>query len=1058
MNSNTRGSRIFSRPGPRPSLQMSAAALCLAALTLAAEASPPIAPTEALSPAEQRAKFKLPPGFEIQLVASEPEIQKPMNLAFDARGRMWVTHSVEYPFAAAAGSAPRDGLTVLEGFGPDGRATKATLFADGLNIPIGVLPLPGGGTDGRGTEVIVWSIPNIWKFTDTDGDGKADRQEVLYGPFEFADTHGDQNAFRLGPDGWVYACHGFRNASKIKLRGDGEVVLELTSGNTYRFRPDGSAIEQVSWGQVNPFGMCFDSLGNQFTADCHSKPIMMILRGGYYDSFGKSHGGLGYAPLTTGDGHGSTGIAGVVAYEADQFPAEYRGSMFVGNVMTNIIHRDVPQWRGSSPWVEKPTDFVSCEDWWFRPVDLQLGPDGALYVADFYNCIIGHYEVDLKHPRRDRDRGRIWRIVWKGEDGKAAISTPCDLTGSSNDRLIALMGDATITLRRLAFDTLIARAVAEKGDRSGIATLLEAALAAPPASDTSDAAHAIHAADRRALATWGLARLGKLDGEPLERATMDPARVVRVHLMKALAEMPGWNTARGDLVRAKLADADPFVRRAAAEALAQHPDPASLSSLLGAWIAAPSDDTQLIYALRISVRNQLRQAPPDVLAGLTLTDDEWLKLIEIAVTVPDDATAWFAFDFVRGHDVQSNIMSRCLTSVAQHCGADRLDEAVGFAREKNHDDVAAEAGVFQPLFDGLTLRGRKISADSALGRWGASFAPSVLNLVGDSSDGAIPGGNIVSLALKVAGQLQLAALAGQVIRVLNDATLPHDLRSTAADTAVALDRPRATAALATIGASGAEPVPLRQTAARQLGSDDTQPARDALAAAIVTAPAALQQPLALALASTKDGAELLLQRVGSGKASARLLQDRPIANRLKASGAADVDQRVADLTQNLPSADNVIRQLIARVAAVHAKATPSIDEGRAIFTKTCANCHRIADVGGKVGPQLDGVGQRGVERLLEDILDPHRNVDEAFRTTVVMTTDGRVISGLKLREDGPDLILADSTGKEVRITGADIDETTVSALSPMASNMIDQIGEQNLSHLLSYLMQQSTGR
>ena len=96
--------------------------------------------------------------------------------------------------------------------------------------------------------------------------------------------------------------------------------------------------------------MCFDRLGNLFTADCHSKPITMILRGGHYDSFGKPHDGLGFAPLTTGDGHGSTGIAGMAAYEAGQFPAEYRGSMFVGNVMTNVIHRDVPTWRGSSPW------------------------------------------------------------------------------------------------------------------------------------------------------------------------------------------------------------------------------------------------------------------------------------------------------------------------------------------------------------------------------------------------------------------------------------------------------------------------------------------------------------------------------------------------------------------------------------------------------------------------------------------------------------------------------------------------------------------------------------
>jgi putative heme-binding domain-containing protein len=363
--------------------------------------------------------------------------------------------------------------------------------------------------------------------------------------------------------------------------------------------------------------------------------------------------------------------------------------------------------------------------------------------------------------------------------------------------------------------------------------------------------------------------------------------------------------------------------------------------------------------------------------------------------------------------------------------------------------------VFQSLFDGLTRRGAKLSADNELGRWGASLAPSILNMMADSGAGAIPAANLVSLALKVAEQLRMATLSGQTLGVLANSKLPDDVRTTAAATAVALDKQAAIGPLVSIVGSGAEPVSLRQAVARQLGSTDTQEAREALATAIVTAPAALQQPFAISLASTKAGGDLLLARVASGKASARLLQDKSVVDRLKASGAADVEERIADLTRNLPSADNAIRQVIARVAADHAKVTPSIDAGRTIFMKTCANCHRLADVGGKVGPQLDGVGQRGVERLLEDILDPNRNVDEAFRTTLVTTNDGRVISGLKLREEGSELVLADNTGKEVRIAAADIDEVAVSHLSPMASNMLDQIGEKNLPDLLAYLMQQA---
>ena len=129
---------------------------------------------------------------------------------------------------------------------------------------------------------------------------------------------------------------------------------------------------------------------------------------------------LGFGPEMVTHDHGSTGIGGISFYAADQFPEAYRGTVFIGNVVTNRINHDRIEWHGSSPnGIEQP-DFVWSEDNWFRPVDIELGPDGALYVADFYNRIIGHYEVPLTHPGRDRKRGRIWRIVYQGTDGKPA--------------------------------------------------------------------------------------------------------------------------------------------------------------------------------------------------------------------------------------------------------------------------------------------------------------------------------------------------------------------------------------------------------------------------------------------------------------------------------------------------------------------------------------------------------------------------------------------------------------------------------------------------------------
>jgi putative membrane-bound dehydrogenase-like protein len=1004
-------------------------------------ASPPIAPSEPLAPAEERERFQLPAGFAIQLVASEPEIQKPMNMAFDHRGRLWVSHSVEYPFAATADVAPRDGITILEAFGPDGRATKATRFADGLNIPIGVLPLPRGPGD-VGDTAIVWSIPNIWKLTDTDGDGRADRREILYGPFDCADTHGNQNAFRLGADGWVYACHGFRNASQVRLRGAGDVVVEMQSGHTYRFRPDGSAIELVTRGQVNPFGMCVDRLGNRFTVDCHSKPITMLLRGGCYESFGKPHDGLGFAPATTADDHGSTGLSGAVVYDAAAFPADYHGSAFVGNVITNAVHRDRIAWRGSSPWVDRAETFLSCDDWWFRPVDLQLGPDGCLYVADFYNCIIGHYEVDLHHPRRDRTRGRIWRVVWQGEPAADGPPAAPALDDDTTPSLLRRLADPTITVRRLAWEQLAARC---QFDPAALAAVLE--LATAPAASADD-----NTAVPRSLAVRALAVCDRLDATAARRIAADAAPIVRVHLAMALAGAAGWNAERADLVRTLLADTDPFVRRAAAETLAAHPEPGSLPPLLRAWTAVPPDDHQLIHAVKIAIRDHVRDLDATSVATLPLAPDAWLRLAEIAATIPRESAAWLAFNAVRDHESPAALISSCVASVAEHCGVDQLDEAVRFARKSvAAEDLATEASAYRPLLDGWVRRGSPPADAGEFGHWGDDLASRILGAA--TAVGAALPPQAVSLALDLATRRRLLPLAATTVAIIGDERSPADVRAAAVTAALALDRPAALAAASPLLLDGRQPSAVREAIARRLGADGSADARDALAAALPTAPAAVQQPIALALAGGADGGEKLLALVAAGKASARLLQDKPVRAALAAAKLPDLDSRIADLTKDLPPPDQAVDRQIATLAAAHAGGTPSRENGAAVFRRSCAACHRLAGEGAALGPALDGVGQRGPQRLLEDILDPSRNVDEAFRTTTITTADGRSVSGLRLRDEGADVVLADATGREIRVARADIEESAVTRLSPMPSNMAAQLGEQNLVDLLHYLLQ-----
>lgn len=1000
------------------------ASACLTWVLFASADYPPepalVATTEPLSPREEQAAFHLPPGFTIELLASEPEIHKPMNLNFDAHGRLFVTSSLEYPFPAPEGQIGRDGIQMITGLPHLPRVSEVV---HGLNIPIGVTPVPGG--------LIYYSIPRIYRANDQGGQSHADSR-LLYGTFGFGDTHGMASSFTRWIDGWIYACHGFSNTSEV-AGADGQLI-KMQSGNTFRMRADGSHAEPFTFGQVNPFGLCFDPLGNLFSADCHSKPIYQLLRGGLYPHFGRAHDGLGFGPEMIDHSHGSTGIAGVVYYAADHFPPDYQGTVFIGNPVTGKINHDRLEPHGSTLKAIELPDFLTCDDPWFRPVDLKLGPDGALYIADFYNRIIGHYEVSLQHPGRDRERGRVWRVVYTGVDGHAAAPAPlADLAQLSSQRLVELLGSPNLALRVLATEQLAARrepAVAED--------LLSRQDATPPG------------VVRRAHALWLGERTipGGLREAQIRALAEDPDRLVRVHVVKLLADRGDWSAAGFDvdaLVRGKLTDPDAFVRRAAVDALARHPAAGHLADLLNQWAQTPPDDTHLVYTLRLALRGHLARegmyaSVPPITASEPAHGD---RVADVSLGVHTPEAAEFLLGYLGERELPDGMLSACAQECARYLNEGRLGELFTRAEREAAAAWPRQRELLLALHRGMQSRGGNVP--ESVQAWATRLA---LDLLGREPPPE------VSAGIDLAREMRLLPTHEPLLALAANGSRVADLRPAALDACLACNAEATVPLLATILGDASEPLPLRQKSAQALGSIPADPAREALQANLRTAPDRLAIEIALSLSVRPEGGEHLLQEVAEGKASAFLLQDGRIQERLKAAKLNEIDARLEKLLTGLPSADERIAQLIEAKRQTFTERQPDLALGETAFKKTCAACHRLKGQGGKVGPDLDGVGLRGIDRLLEDLLDPSRNVDKALRATVISTVDGLVIQGLLLREEGNVLVLADAMGKEIRVSADQIEERSISNISPMPGNVVDIVQDADFYNLLGFLMSQ----
>ena len=362
-------------------------------------------------PAAELASFRLPPGFEINLFASEKEgVTKPIQMRFDPRGRLWVVQSTTYP-QVKPGTEANDKVLILEDTQRTGRADKVTVFAEGLMIPTGLELAPfgyGAGGPVPGAAAYIGEGTKLWLMRDTDGDGKADRREVVLRGFGTGDNHQNINSFRWSPSGELMFCQGLHAHSRVETP---HGIVRLDEAGLWRLRPREERLDAFFGGPAdpqNPWGWTFTKWGFPLISAGNSGnmyyPAPEFIRG--------YQGGRRETVWASGRGR-KTSNPEII--ESGHFPDEWQGALVTGGYINNALWTLAVSTDGAGLKVDDhPTlpPLVQSAHGSFRPVDVKLGPDGALYICDWYNPIIGHYQASFRHPDRDKAHGRIWRVTY----------------------------------------------------------------------------------------------------------------------------------------------------------------------------------------------------------------------------------------------------------------------------------------------------------------------------------------------------------------------------------------------------------------------------------------------------------------------------------------------------------------------------------------------------------------------------------------------------------------------------------------------------------------------
>ncbi len=934
--------------------------------------------------------FTLSPGLQINAFATDPMIANPIHISWDTRGRAWVATSSTYPHIVP-GREPNDRIVILEDIDKDGQADKSTVFAEGLLVPQSVMPANDGAYVTSSTEFLF--------LRDTNGDDRADERIVLFDGFGNADVHHMIHGLRWAPWGDLHFAQSIYINTFVETAYG---IRKLNGSGIWKFRPETQTLDIFSRGLINPWGHTFDEWGQAFATDGAGFSGISYL---FPESAHAT--AVGAARVLEGLNSGKPKNTGVEVIYSRQLPRHWQGSMVTNDFRANRTVRYQVTLNDGQYSSREVETIAHSEHRSYRPVDAKIGPDGGLYIVDWYNPIIDHGEVDFHHPVRDKSHGRIWRIT--NQDKR--VLSPVNFQAQSVEHLLDLLKSPEQFTRGQANRALVERNCPPKLVSDWISAL---------------SPHSNNFEQTRLEGLWLLTALNHSDLDLLRQILNSVNPRARSAAVRILAH---WKlqSSEFEILRNLIRDENAQVRLETVNALREHGTKEAIELGLSVmdlpmdenlefatWLLAKNTQDQWLSIIEHDSDGFLKDPNQRMFALLASTDDRSVplvaELVENPAVEPELARdGWLKM--ARFGD--ADVLQRVLETATNRKDLNLLHALIRAPQSNTSRPSAVDGIISNLLNDGN--QSERIAAIQLIDRW----------KLGDFQS------KLVDLISKDSTDTKERKAAFRTIYSLGNADLVKQFSQTGGTLQSRLD---ATAVWAEVA-----PEEAAETAVSFLEelTEDEQ-AEDLF----MTFRKSEEGPPALVRALEGKTLKESIAAVGIKVAQSSGFDLGELEEALRRVGSI----KPVGTTMSVPDREKLISD---------AKESGDFNRGRKIYDRPqllCATCHRIDNIGGLIGPDLSTVGSyMSPNSILESLINPSKDIKQGYETVILNRTNGELVSGTLYRKTDQATLIRMANGEIITIPQEEIQKIDVSPVSLMPAGLTATLHRDELRDLLHYL-------